>query len=218
LASNVKAANSSLSKHKRLAIQKAGTAVFLRFGYGSASMDAIAAEAKVSKQTIYNHFHSKEELFKAIITDMTAALMSPLSMSDAMASTPERSLRSFAWDFLTLMLQPVSLALHRLIVAESARFPELGGDIYAAGPGQLIGVLADYLARETKNGRIAVADPNRAAELFIGMLSGRMQLRALLGVCEHPNEAELQSRVDHAVSSFLRLHAPDEIEKAESPR
>jgi AcrR family transcriptional regulator len=198
---------SSLSERKHQAIQEAGTAVFLRLGYGATSMDLIAAEANVSKQTIYNHFHSKDELFKAIITDMTTALMAPLSMREAAQSTPDRLLRSFGRDFLALMLQPSSLALYRLIVSESARFPELGGPLYAVGPGRLIGILADYLAWETKDGRLAVVAPERAAELFIGMLSGRVQLRALLGVSDHLSEPELDGRVEDAVSSFLTLYA-----------
>lgn len=209
LARNGNVAVESQSERKHRAIQEASMAVFLRLGYGSASMDLIAAEAGVSKQTIYNHFHSKDELFKAIITDMTATLVTPLSVRDAAASSPGRLLRSLGRDLLSLMLKPSSLALYRLIVAESARFPELGGDIYAVGAGRLIALLADYLSWETKNGRLAVTDPERAAEQFIGMLTGRVQLRALLGVAETLSEAELEDRVDEAVSGFLKLHAPE---------
>jgi len=190
--------------------------VFLRLGYGSASMDLIATEAKVSKQTIYNHFRSKDALFRAIITDLTTSLMAPLSLPEAANSSPERILKSLGRDFLTLMLQPSSLALHRLIVAESPRFPEIGKTLYAVGPGRLIGVLADYLAWETTRGRLAVAEPERAAELFIGMLSGRVQLRALLYVCQPPSETDLDNRVKHVVSSFLALYAPSRAENVHS--
>jgi len=208
LAPSATAASSGLSERKHRAIQEAGKSVFLRLGYGSASMDLIAAEAKVSKQTIYNHFHSKDELFKAIITDTTAELLAPLSVRDAAKSSPDRLLRALGRQFLAVMLEPSSLALYRLIVAESIRFPELGGELYAAGAGRLIGMLADYLAWETKNRRLAVAEPERAAEQFIGMLTGRVQLRALLGVHAGPGKADLDGRVDYAVSSFLSLHAP----------
>jgi TetR/AcrR family transcriptional repressor of mexJK operon len=205
LAPYARAANSGLSERKRRAIHDAGTAVFLRRGYEMASMDLIAVEANVSKQTIYNHFRSKEELFKAIITDMTATLFATLSMSEAANSTPEQLLRSFAHDFVRLMLQPSSLALYRLIIAESARFPELGVALFASGPGKLIRTLADYLDWQTRRGRLAVADPERAAEQLIGMLTGRLQLRALLNV-PTPTQAELQVHVEHAVSSFVTLY------------
>lgn len=216
LAQRPKASASGLSERKHRAIQEAGTAVFLERGYESASMDVIAAAAGVSKQTIYNHFRSKDELFKAIITDMTTTLMAPLSTWEAAKSTPERQLRSFARDFFTLMLRPSSLAFYRLIVAESARFPELGATIFAAGAGRLIRVLAEYLAWETKKGSLRVEDPERAAEMFLGMLSGRVQLRALLGVSGSLTEMELERRVEHSVSSFLHLHAPVQAESVKS--
>jgi len=217
LAPSAKVAVSGLSDRKRQAIQVAGTAVFLERGYEAASMDLIAAEAKVSKQTIYNHFHSKDELFRAIITDMTTTLVVPLSMAKAAASTPQQLLQSFARDFLELMLQPSSLALYRLIVAECARFPELGAALFAAGAGRLIRMLADYLEWETQQGRLAVEEPERAAELFIGMLTGRLQFRVLLGGTKSPTDAELRRRATFAVSSFLALCAPGRIEIAHRP-
>src|SRR3546814_16501594 len=106
------------------------------------------------------------------------------------------------------MLRPSALALYRLIVAESARFPELGGAIYAVGAGRMLGLLADYLAWESRNGRLSVADPELAAEQFVGMLTGRMQLRALLGVCATPEAGELERRGEHVVACFLALHCP----------
>lgn len=177
-------------------------------------MDLIAAEAQVSKQTIYNHFKSKDELFKAIISDITMELAFPLSIAKTAGSTPRQLLRAFARDFLDLILAPSSLALYRLIVAESARFPELGGDLYAAGAGRLSGLLADYLEWETKQGRLAVQDPEAAAELLIGMLTGLLQFRALLGNADTVTEAELERRATLTVSRFLELCAPDSTQSA----
>lgn len=193
-------------------------AVFLRHGYVSASVDTIASEACVSKQTIYNHFHSKEELFKAIVTDMTTGLMEPLAMPPGADAAPARVLKLLARDLLVLTLKPSSLALYRLIVAESARFPELGSALYNAGAGRLIATLGAYFARETRNGRLAVAEPEQAAEQFIGMLGGRVQLRALLGVADTPDDGELDRRADHAVSSFLALYGAAEPRRMAATR
>lgn len=204
----------SRSEHKHRAIQQAGTDVFLELGYGAATMDLIAAKAGVSKQTVYNHFQSKDGLFKATVADITSALMAPLVVRDPESSTPDRLLRSLGQEFLKLMLRPSSLALYRLIVSESARFPELGAEIYAVGAGRMQATLADYLAWETRNGRLCVADPQLAAEQFVGMLMGRMQLRALLGVRPMPDAAELKRRAEHTVSCFLALYASQDAEAA----
>jgi len=191
---------------KHRAIQQAGTEVFLERGYAAATMDLIAEKAGVSKQTVYNHFQSKDRLFKETVAEITSALMAPLSMRDPAQSTPERLLRALGQKFLSLMLQPSSLALYRLVVAESARFPELGAEIYAAGAGQMQARMADYLAWETRNDRLGVDDPQLAAEQFVGMLTGRLQLRALLGVEPLPAEAELERRAAAAVDCFLAVY------------
>ena len=208
MAETAKNAPAPLSERKHHAIQQAGTDIFLLQGYTSATMDMIAAEAGVSKQTVYNHFENKERLFKAIIEELTTNLMAPLLVRDAAQCDPEEVLSGLARDFLALMLRPSSLALYRLIVSESARFPELGEEIYATGAGRMLGMLSDYLSRETRSGRLSVAQPALAAEQFIGMLTGRMQLRALLGVAPAPDEAELKCREEYAVSCFLALYAP----------
>src|SRR3546814_3212854 len=84
----------------------------------------------------------------------------------------------------------------------------------SVGAGRMLGLLADYLAWESRNGRLSVADPELAAEQFVGMLTGRMQLRALLGVCATPDDGELERRVEHVVACFLALHAPQRWQDA----
>lgn len=198
----------SRSADKHRAIQQAGSEIFLELGYGAATMELIAARAGVSKQTVYNHFQSKDGLFKATVEDLTSALMAPLAVRDPAGSTPERLLSGLARDFLGLMLRPSSLALHRLMVAEASRFPGFGAAVYAVGPARMLAMLADYLAWETENGRLDVREPALAAEQFVGMLTGRLQLRALLGVGPAPEAGEVQRHADYAVESFLAIHAP----------
>jgi TetR/AcrR family transcriptional repressor of mexJK operon len=191
---------------KHQAILRAGSDVFLRLGYESASMGIIAAEAGVSKQTIYNHFGSKRVLFRAIVEGLVSQLLKPIEdrRDDA---DPKTVLTLLAREFLALMLEPSSLAMHRLLVAEADRFPELAAAVYGAGPAQIIATLARFLARETKKGRLAVEKPRLAAEQFFGMLNGYLQVRALFGVEPPPSDAELETRVDYGIKCFLKMHA-----------
>lgn len=195
-------------EHRHHAIRQAGKVVFLELGYAAATMDTIAAEAGISKQTVYNHFQSKEGLFKALVEDLTVTLMGPLVVRDPTRSSPEQVLQTLGRDLLTMMLRPSSLSLYRLIVAESARFPELGEAIYAVGTGRMLSMLADYLAQETEIGRLSIQDPDVAAEQFIGLLSGRCQLRALLGVHQPLVEEGPDRRAEIAVTAFLAIYRP----------
>lgn len=197
-----------LSERKRKAIRAAGRDVFLRMGYDAASMDLIASEAGVAKQTVYSHFRNKETLFRAIVADLAGQLVPPLRTECRAASGPARVLTAFARGLLSQMLQPSALALHRMVVGEGNRFPELSRELYEAGPAHAVKELAGYLATQTKTGLLAIDEPELAAEQFFGMLTGLIQWRALLGVRDDRASTDLDKAIRQAVRAFLRSYAP----------
>jgi AcrR family transcriptional regulator len=200
------AAVRTVSTPKHDAILDAAKRVFLREGY-SASMDLVAAEAGVSKQTVYNHFASKEGLFRAIVDDLASELLDVLVDRVSTRADPARTLEALARRFLTLLLLPSSLALHRMLVAEAPRFPDLAREIYLGGPARAVDELAAYLEEQNRRGTLAVEDPALAADQFFGALRGNLQLRALLNPRDVPGEAEIEQALTHALRSFLRAYA-----------
>lgn len=195
------------ASEKRETILEAAAEVFLRSGYGAASMDAVAQEAMVSKQTIYNHFGSKSALFAAIIQDRCDRLVTPLLTPEIKEKGVETALTSLARQFMDLMLAPTSLALYRVLMAETPRFPELGRESYRVGPAPAVQTLARYLRQQVRRGALSVKTPTLAAEQFFGTLTGHLQLRALLGVEERPPKAAVERHVRQAVQAFLRSYA-----------
>jgi AcrR family transcriptional regulator len=196
----------TVSAPKHDAILDAARRVFLRAGY-SASMDLVAAEAGVSKQTVYNHFGSKEGLFRAIVDHVSGELLAVLVERGGALADPAATLEAIARRFLTLLLTPSYLALHRMLVAEAPRFPDLAREIYLGGPARAANELALYLAEESRKGTLAVTDPTLAAEQFFGALFGHFQLRALLSPRDAPVGAEIERAIGHAVRGFLRAQA-----------
>jgi len=95
------------SPGKRAVILEAAKKVFLEVGFGAASMDAIANEAKVSKQTVYNHFGSKEELFAAMVRD-TCDSMTMAFAEAARDGNPENTLRAIAQRFMDTTSRKIS--------------------------------------------------------------------------------------------------------------
>jgi TetR/AcrR family transcriptional repressor of mexJK operon len=193
---------------KREAILDAATDLFLEGGYAAASMDAIATRAEVSKQTIYHHFGCKDGLFGAIINRRCDGLLSPFLTPETKQCGIEAALTSLARQFLELLLNPTSLALYRVLIAEAHRDPELGRISYAAGPQVAVRTLTDYIAEQAEAGRLAVGDPRIAAEQFFGMLTGHLQLRALLGVEERPDFEHTEEFIANAIRTFLAAHQP----------
>ncbi|WP_207486100.1 TetR/AcrR family transcriptional regulator [Arenibaculum pallidiluteum] len=202
----------SRAHQKHETIIEAAKQVFLRSGYG-ANMDAVAAEAGVSKQTVYNHFGSKEALFAAIVEDLSASLHGALEDPARLIADPRGELLAFAIRYLETVLAPESLALHRMLIAEAPRFPVLAQQIYEHGPRRLLARLAACFREAERHGLLQVGDADRAAERFIGALIGHMQLRALLLVEQPSPNAAAHDAAVGAVDAFLQAHGAGRSER-----
>lgn len=202
-------ANAETPSGKRPLIVEAATRVFLDLGYGAASMDAIAAEAGVSKQTVYSHFGAKNALFEAIIEDKCDELLAPVFEAFRPGHDHAKALDEVARRFLSAILAPPSTALFRVIVAESVRFPELANAFYRAGPQTAVDNLAGYLKELNKAGVISTADPVASARQFFALLRGDLYMRRLLDLAPEPAAEEVAAVAGEAVMGFLAIHAPD---------
>ena len=200
------AAGNGRSQGKRKAILRGAKAVFLKEGFGGTNMDVVAARAGVSKMTVYRHFGSKEELFAGVITDLCNQIVAS-DLEDIFLQEPDEALRRYAQRMIEIVFDPDTVELHRIVIAESKRFPGLGRFFYASGPQVCIDVLANYLERNRDNPRFRVIDPLRAAEEFLEMLRGYAHLRVLLKIERAPSRREMSSRIGGALRHVLRSPA-----------
>jgi AcrR family transcriptional regulator len=134
-----------LDPAKRAAILEGARAVFMREGFALGSMDAVAAEAGVGKQTIYRHFRSKEALVEALVEAMCAP---EVVRPPAKPLPAVRRLRELLLAFVTGVTSPDSIRLYRAIVAEADRMPDLGRLFWEAGPRQVRVAIAQLWAEE----------------------------------------------------------------------
>jgi AcrR family transcriptional regulator len=189
---------------RRAAILEAATAVFLAHGYEGARLDEVIRRSGGSLATLYGQFGGKEGLFAAIIAEICAKMVAGLpSLDDATPKAPEQVLSAFASAYLQLLLAPVSLALYRMVISESARFPELGRAVFEAGPATAADRLAGYLRREARRGALAVPNAGLAARQFLEMVKGDLHVRALFGAGPAPSAKEVDACVRAATRIFL---------------
>ena len=183
---------------------------FLADGYAGTSMSSIAARLGGSKGTLYNYFKSKEELFEAVMQRQCGALAETLFDVDHDGDDVRERLQHFAGKFLTLLLTPESLGIHRVVVGETGRFPELGRMFYEMGPKVILTKIAGYLSDLMDQGVLRRADPFVAAQQFKDLtISGVLQPRTW-GVIEGDmTDAEIENQVNNAVDTFLRADRPD---------
>lgn len=193
---------------KAAQIMSAAKTLFTSQGFGATSMDAIARVANVSKATLYAHFSGKEELFAAIVSHECRTQQSLLWAPGVEEKAVDDALREIGRNFLDLLLSAPAVAIFRVVVAESTRFPDLGRIFFNSGPNQMRQSLGSYLAKTAARGRLDIADPWRAAEHFIGMLQTPVHFSVLFGLKDHFARDEVDRIVSDAVEAFLRAYLP----------
>ncbi len=189
---------------KRDQIVRAARKLFLKSGYGTTSMDALAAEAGVSKRTLYSHFENKEALFGAIMVDLCNETGCTYPKTLAVDVPPEQVLQEFALTMVGLEQTPEDRDIFRVVLAEGIQFPELGKVFWDNGPEPARKMLAAYLAEQVKRGVFTVEDPDTAAAQFIGMVKWPHSMPELFGVDDAPNDAQRQRALTQAIAIFLK--------------
>ena len=199
----------SRSAQKRRVIIEAAIAAFLQNGYVGTSMDEIAAEAGVSKQTVYKQFADKERLFTEIVLGTIDQVGEPFFAGiDTLADTEdlETDLRQLARELMRIASDPRLLQLRRLVIGEAGRFPELGRAYYERGPGRSTETLASRFQHLAERGLLRLDDPQLAAEHLNWLVLSIPLNRAMFNPDQDFSAAELEHYADEAVRVFLAAY------------
>src|SRR5258708_7554269 len=183
-------------------IRSTDTELFLGRGYDGVSVDEIVRSVGGSKTNIYNHFRNKEGLFLAIVKGLCEDFLASFVTIDVSALGVEEGLRTLAQALLGILLQDRHLAFQRLIIAETARFPALGRAWLESGPEKSRSIIAQFIEKQQRAGRLRRSDPHQSATLFHDMITFDFLHRAMLG--DKPSDDEIRPRIDTAIDPFLR--------------
>lgn len=196
---------------KRAAILDAAFTVFARDGYAQACVRDVAAEAGVAKPTVYNHLRDKESLFRAAVAAVaedvlveSVAQVATLTVDAVRERGLAAVLTEIGGRLLVDYTAERSTALRGVLRAELGRFAGLLGD---GGPDRLTEALADRLARLSLAGTLRNGDPVIAAEQFLALLTGPVDVRSMWGTRMVPDH-EIDAVVAAAVATFIIAYAP----------
>ncbi|AIS14715.1 Transcriptional regulator, AcrR family [Pseudomonas chlororaphis subsp. aurantiaca] len=194
---------------KRQAILEAAKTLFLSNGYANTSMDAVAAEAGVSKLTVYSHFNDKETLFSSAVMAKCEEQL-PTLIFELPAGMPiESVLLNIARGFHLLINSEESLNLHRLIMALGSQDPKLSQIFFEAGPQRMLQGMERLLTRVDQSGALRIDKPRNAAEHFFCLLKGAANFRLLYGCGEPLSDEAAEEHVREVVGLFMRAYRPE---------
>lgn len=193
------------SEEKAQAIRAAASRLFLERGLQGTSMDAVAREAGVSKQTVYGHFAGKEALFRACISDKIAQYG---FAEDALpeAGDTATQLLELCRRFMALICDPQVIAMYRVIIGESVAHPRIAELFYETGPAATKTAVAGRLAQLVSRGELRPHDTRYASQQLLDMCTGDIQQRLLFGLLERAPPHELDAHLRRVVDDFLMLY------------
>ena len=179
---------------------------FNEHGLERANVDAIAADAGVSKMTVYSNFGSKEGLFQAVVHERTATTVTGAPGVDALdPDQPEKSLLAIGARFLALARGDDALGALRSVYGVAGAQPETCRAFYKEGPERVKGELAAYLRQAHSAGTLNVRNPLQAADVFLSMFLGSGHIRGLLKL-EMPDSRENRALLREAVRVFMAAY------------
>jgi AcrR family transcriptional regulator len=173
-----------------------------------APVEEIARRAGVSKQTVYNHYGSKEDLLRALFERRRELIMEPFSAAHDDEPLEDR-LAAYVQRMVEAYLGVGRNSVLRTAVAASIARPQIGVMVYEAGPQPARERLVAFLAAEAAAGRIAAPNPGEAADFLFGMAAGSVILRVLLDAPVERRAHVLAARARECARRFLRAYAPD---------
>jgi len=178
------------------------TELFLTEGYGSTSIEAVAAAAGISKRTFYHRFNDKAALFAAVVHRIIGQIRPPADVPLLEGTTLQEIMHRLGGLMLQAALSPQAAALHRLVTAESVRFPNLARAVYGDWVQQSTTLIRDLLARELHDARLTEGLRSFAAEQFLHMIV-TMPQRRIMGLPVPVTAKEIDSWANRFVHLFL---------------
>lgn len=174
----------------------------LAHGPEGIALDAIIAEAKVSRSAFYGNFDDRDALVEALIERETDRISPPeldeLPFEQAAVSFGERLLR--------FLVDPDMIGFEKLIASTASRAPNIPSRFYEAGPGRSRRCLSELIARGIQEETLAPLDTDLAAEDLMALWQGMMRVELALGGTAAPKESRLRDRSLRGVALFLRLY------------
>ncbi|SFB88579.1 TetR/AcrR family transcriptional regulator [Pseudoalteromonas denitrificans] len=192
------------SQLKREQIIEAATKLFIEQGYPNTSMDKIAKEAGVSKQTVYSHFTDKDTLFVETVGSRCSA-----SEFSGQLYHPESSLQDNLFKivktFSDLVLSDDAIQVYTTCVSHRTEHPQLGSCFYCAGPKMIQDQVSQCLAKLSGVGQLNINDTRFATLQLLGMVQGDWHLKRTLGHISDdvaPSDEYLKDCVNRFVKSY----------------
>ena len=164
--------------------------LFVEKGFAATRAEEVAARAGVSKGTLFLYFQSKEELFKAVISENIAGRFTEWNAEfDAFDGSSADMLRYAMIMWWERIGATRASGITKLIISEAHNFPDVTAYYQSAviQPGHAL--IRRILQRGVDRGEFAVTDMDHAAYSVIAAMVFLVMSKHSMGACVPAGQA-----------------------------
>ena len=195
---------------KRAAILAAAKALFIRNAFAGTSLDAIAAEAGVSKLTVYSHFGDKDNLFREVIRARIEDLLPEDTYTYDAHAPIEQTLLRVALIHARLDCDAETVGTFRAILGDCRQGnPRFGRMLWEEGRMRTHALMERLLQQAVDARQLQIDEVPRACMQFFALIKGDLLMRHMFGCvdCKEDYAAEIEATARAGVATFLRAYA-----------
>ncbi|QZD88755.1 TetR/AcrR family transcriptional regulator [Qipengyuania aurantiaca] len=212
MSSETKKAGRPADTAKREAILAAASRAFFDSGFAATSIEQVAADAGVSKVTVYNHFGDKRGLFAAAVECECEKMRDQFAVAPDMRGSLRERLTAIGEAMVAFLSRPEMVQFERRIAAETEHEPAIGVAFLASGPHRMKAAFAGLMRAMVEAGEVRIDDVELAVEQFAAMCKGMGDLERRFG---HPGDPQRdRERIEGAVEVFCRAYAVEDCGKS----
>jgi TetR/AcrR family transcriptional repressor of mexJK operon len=192
------------SSQKRKQILHHAGELFLQQGYDRTSMDAVAKQSGVSKQTVYSHFKNKDVLYSAVIESKCEEYRIEQAAVFIESNSLNETLYFIAFNFIQLLNDKRVIAMYSVVIGESKNNLHLAQLFYEAGPLHSINLVKELLMKHPECD-LSESDAKELSTDFFNLLKGNYHLRSMLGLAYEQKPEALEAYARKVVKKTLKI-------------
>lgn len=191
---------------RQKAIEDAAYAILQERGYEGTSMLAIARRARASNETLYAWYGNKPGLFRVLVERNAAEVKGLLEEGTTERRDPLATLELLGPRLLELLTGPRVIALNRAAAGDATG--ELGRAIAEAGRNTIAPLIGRLLDAARGRGQLSFADVAEAADVYLGLVIGDVQIRCIVHGMPQPPAADRERRAQRGLAHLVALFRP----------
>ena len=168
---------------RRDEVLDAALELFTEKGFAATRVEDIAAKAGISKGTVYLYFPSKEAVMEGLIhRALSPVALKALSAIDAVGLDPQTVVKTIGGLVADRLNDPKVSAIPKLILRESAQFPELAQIYRREVIDRILPPLVELIRRNIDKGRFRDVDPEMTIRSVVGPIIAHMLIAEVFGI------------------------------------